>query len=1287
MVAITKCIEMMDGMKKSRDFSGYLSEAGVGEALRQLSIEGTEMFTIFRHKVLANNNFELTGAVVVFHIAAQNAGILVRKMADSACFESFELSPTNDSVMTTRGRLVREFPATAIEISGDDFKTNEFLTVVAKTLAKMSHQTVQEMKGKAWKADQEHDEDRDTTDPRIVTELLTSILRGAGKQISVNGIRKNTREEVMWSNSKLPWRRSPLWLLVRVALQLTMVRLTGTSEKLYKPFMAFMMAQVLEYASQQPTSSDALHVMMAKVSRRLCKLESPHNGKWLRTIQRIVSGSSELLSQSWKQIRERSNKSLDLKAISGLEMKDNIHFSLPATEAFLSAIPLRVDESECSTFSPTPHVWPTGGDVLPSVSSAANKEYLPFHLAMVESWVASHLDQWLERHVQEEPSCQNLTHLIQIYHSAARTWYSSLPEGASRMLLTIGELWIAADKAAIHAIPMLEDYDPEVPTEVWQALLFSSVVDMERLHRLEIYLLKRQKLASTKKLPSVFRSFGEGYSFPVRYFVQSTAHQEMKQRIENDATTQREAKRDEFRRLKGEYASLMRQYEASECEYVPRMEYGVRVLDHYSYACGRCQISARANNLEISVHEWPLPNALLQAQATVFELAVPPIFAGWRDATIYLVDNVLLWKPSASHRLESHYPMREYDGLARYFQSGQHRIHPLSEAKPHVVTHRRDKSVGSSSESDVCVNSGLRYQYYDESRNSFLSAFSSSVDISVLCTFRLPKRAEALEPFLMRTWADPNGKTPNTTIASQSFCPGYMSLGEFKSLCVLPYGYRLQWVSILTQLAMPTIDFNKTETATFLLQMSLQAGPNSFQKTTRCAHTRPSDLSFGRKILQNLKACISRVQENWESHTSLCSFTFLVTRLLSLVSKDLHDSFLNLLERCREISYRWLMRLIEKVQETTDDTQRKEFSETSLTIALICADSFNVENEFIRKILEDSHQASILVEASIVIYNNSSLRNLAKHTIQDILFDRWRHTMHRARSILLCEVMFSENSCLNLAVERRWPAFQPTSRWRITESTCYWCEATSGKLKVHLNILTGMLLVDGLPLSRLPPGYEEHHDYERLFGSLVLEVMPSSLPGMRFSTTKSFRGYVVHFGMQDSPDSSLHRDLLVHLNGNGSTLDLIPPRTFIGLLPHALVDKYAHWYDNNTGIIEFRPLENPWSSSLDNWRLSRYGESWKLGRHEGTFLLAPPSVLAQRIAEFLSPLEEPLSLHMLYRVEKDALEVQVPRLKLEFLLNSRESTLRSKQYRKMQIDADQSIGTLVGLTSKLVLRS
>ncbi|KAG7410168.1 putative AC transposase [Fusarium oxysporum f. sp. raphani] len=207
--------------------------------------------------------------VALLHVAAQNGGVLVRKTITSAIFETFELSPANKAVMTTQGRLVRQFPANATEIPSLDFEDETFLSVFTKTLEKMSYQTVQETVHKARKAEQEHDEDRETVEPWIVTDLLPSMLRGVGKQVTVPGICKNTREEVMWSNSKLPWRRSPVWFLIRVGLQLTMTRLARKDKDSYKEFMVFLMAQVLDVAVKQGAKSDILHTMSTKLSRRL----------------------------------------------------------------------------------------------------------------------------------------------------------------------------------------------------------------------------------------------------------------------------------------------------------------------------------------------------------------------------------------------------------------------------------------------------------------------------------------------------------------------------------------------------------------------------------------------------------------------------------------------------------------------------------------------------------------------------------------------------------------------------------------------------------------------------------------------------------------------------------------------------------------------------------------------------------------------------------------------------------------------------------------------------------
>lgn len=138
------------------------------------------------------------------HITDRNAGVFLRCDRDSAVFELFELSPINKTVYATQGRLIRHFPATAIGVPLDIYTDQLFQQVLDNTLVKMIYEAVEESIPKAKRAKQTHDEERETNDRNIVTELLRSFFQGLGHQMAVPGIKKNTREEVMWNRSKLP---------------------------------------------------------------------------------------------------------------------------------------------------------------------------------------------------------------------------------------------------------------------------------------------------------------------------------------------------------------------------------------------------------------------------------------------------------------------------------------------------------------------------------------------------------------------------------------------------------------------------------------------------------------------------------------------------------------------------------------------------------------------------------------------------------------------------------------------------------------------------------------------------------------------------------------------------------------------------------------------------------------------------------------------------------------------------------------------------------------------------
>lgn len=54
-----------------------------------------------------------------------------------------------------------------------------------------------------------------------------------------------------------------------------------------------------------------------------------------------------------------------------------------------------------------------------------------------------------------------------------------------------------------------------------------------------------------------------------------------------------------------------------------------------------CGYKPWANELDINVHEWPLPANELKAKSTIFELNLPQPFRWWRGMPIFFLAVVL----------------------------------------------------------------------------------------------------------------------------------------------------------------------------------------------------------------------------------------------------------------------------------------------------------------------------------------------------------------------------------------------------------------------------------------------------------------------------------------------------------------------------------------------------------------------------------------------------------------------------------------------------------------------
>lgn len=275
-------------------------------------------------------------------IGHQNAAILCTRRGHHLVFEAFELSPSNTEVMRADGRLIRCFPGTTVAINV--LQHAEILPIVAETLSTMCHGAAPDMQPHSFKAGAKHEEHRDTTDPAVVTGLFMGFLRGLGEAIPVSGVCKNTRDDVLWYNALAPWRRSPMWLLIRVTIHLLTRRSTKGSDLAYKRIMLYIMCHAVKLAHDLAFPSDCLYAMGAKIVRRLHKLraseghEDSLHDPLLDHVEFVLQRASIMISGRWRKILKKDARALNMKALADLDIEQDTYIDMPDLDNYIRSM-------------------------------------------------------------------------------------------------------------------------------------------------------------------------------------------------------------------------------------------------------------------------------------------------------------------------------------------------------------------------------------------------------------------------------------------------------------------------------------------------------------------------------------------------------------------------------------------------------------------------------------------------------------------------------------------------------------------------------------------------------------------------------------------------------------------------------------------------------------------------------------------------------------------------------------------------------------------------------------
>jgi len=419
-------------------------------------------------------------------------------------------------------------------------------------LVQLDTETPEEVLPIVTKAHSKVVETRDTVHPRFVTEMLTGMLRAVGQPHDVPRIYKHTRDDVLLKDALKPWRRCPLWLFLRVALQTSLIRNEVEEPHVrYKSFMLFFMAHVLQGALGASLPSDALFLMTAKISRRALKLGAVDGTAWLEHVETTIGAVRRELSRRWASV-EKHPDPLGIQRNwlpSQLSFLSDTELKLSRLRPYLAKVVSRLaSPSTCHLFtSDCGQRISHSSSSLPDLSllTDGNEGQVRVCLADLELWVQHSLDEWLRVNIQREDPCSALAMVIDTYTSAAPLIYTDMPEDISLMLLTTMDLWVALDKCALHNCPLLSEYDPKFPPSLFEPLLLPKKPQMERLLCVEQYLATRSA-AAIPGFPSIFRSVDTTKSFAVRYVQQSPYHEEFRRKIEADAKNDRDQKRSEL---------------------------------------------------------------------------------------------------------------------------------------------------------------------------------------------------------------------------------------------------------------------------------------------------------------------------------------------------------------------------------------------------------------------------------------------------------------------------------------------------------------------------------------------------------------------------------------------------------------------------------------------------------------------------------------------------------------------------------------------------------------------
>lgn len=486
--------------------------------------------------------------------------------------------------------------------------------------------------------------------------------------------------------------------------------------------------------------------------------------------------------------------------------------------------------------------------------------------------------------------------------------------------------------------------------------------------------------------------------------------------------------------------------------------------------------------MKIDVFEWPLPTNRNKAMAVVFELNCPRAYSVWRNVT-WLLLRQMLGTQDVVVRTQTSDTISSYASRAKLLDQGNFRpqLSLASTAKSFLVTHYSGRQLPAQ-EHVICLNHGPQWYYHDNNTSTWTSVAYDS-DVSNICQLKSPLSAlyNGLEGFLHAPVHN-----SNDVLADQANCSPNLSLHEFIAFGALRAGEQIQWLNILREFASNDLTFASDDVYLVLARAMQQVGP----VVNSCLpwHEELRKEPFQDTLFQTVSALHSATDDNWKGLATLLSIILVVIRVMACkpAEKMCHVGY-SILRGIRKSLYGWLQKLMPELEASTEATFR-QLQQRLRAIAGTCRLTYDVDEEYLKHLLQSPEDVQIFVYSTIVYEENSLLDSSGLGLLLRGIHDRNLRVSVACENVLWESMRYDEQG-MHDAITAIWPSFTGTlDGWtREVEPNQRWvaCRTRdSVPQNVQFNLLSGQFLVNGKPVGAIGKDYTNHSIYRRLFGDV-----------------------------------------------------------------------------------------------------------------------------------------------------------------------------------------------------------